>query len=123
MNLALLLVLAVGVAYRATRLVTTDSLFERQRHALFLRYPPDRRWAMTSVEQTRHGLLYLLGSEPTRRYPRKLGQLFDCPWCVGFWLSGITWGLTWHFHPLVLPGLWWPAISVGVGVLAAIVER
>lgn len=84
---ALVFVLASLAAYRASRLVTRDTLLGSWRARWWRRFPP--------------------GGE--RSHP--LGQLVDCGFCVGFWLSGAVFGLVWHFTPLVVPGLWWPAIA------------
>lgn len=96
---ALVFVLASLAAYRASRLVTRDSLLDSWRRRWWLRFPP--------------------GGE--RTHP--LGQLVDCPWCFGWWCAGSTWLVVWHFQPLVLPGLWWPAMGVVVGALGAMLER
>lgn len=121
MSPELLFVLASLTTYRATRLVTTDALFERQRAWLLMRYPPNRDWARTR----RTGQLLTREQQVPKgvRYPRKLGQLLECPWCLGFWFAGVVWSLVWYYHGLVLPGLWWPAIAVGSGSLAVILER
>jgi hypothetical protein len=52
----LLLVLA---AYRVTRAITTDTIFEFAREKVWKRFPPDT----------------------------KLGYLITCNWCTGFWVS------------------------------------
>lgn len=123
MSLALLFVLAVLAAYRLSRLVTADSLFERQRNWLLLRYPPNRDWARTELDKT-SGLYLRSQTVPKgRRFPRKLGQLIECPWCVGWWAAGLVWGLVWYYHGLPLPFLWWPAIGSATGAIGAMLER
>lgn len=52
------LVVAALAAYRATRLVVTDSIFDRPRN-----------WVFTHA-------------------PAKIGEFVDCPHCVGVWAAG-----------------------------------
>lgn len=90
-------------AYRATRLVTTDTLFGSWRARWFLRYPP------------------------TGRDAHPLGQLIDCPWCIGWWIAGVAVTVAAVVHVLPWrPSTWlfaWPAASAGVGITAGLVER
>lgn len=54
------LILALG-AYRATRLVTTDTITEPLREKIWSKWPPHTQF----------------------------GYLFTCNWCTGFWVSAI----------------------------------
>lgn len=59
MTLATLLILAFG-AWRISRFLIEDHLFEGMRNRIWKRFPP----------------------ESTR-----IGYLFTCYWCLGFWVS------------------------------------
>jgi hypothetical protein len=52
------LVLALA-AFRVTRIITTDTIFEEIREKIWNRFPPTT----------------------------KFGYLFTCNWCTGFWVS------------------------------------
>jgi hypothetical protein len=43
--------------------------------------------------------------------------LMTCAWCFGSWTTFIIVASVWHYVPLPLPGLWFPAARVIVGVL------
>ena len=82
--------------FRATRFVIKDHILNSLRNRLFDRFPP----------------------ESTR-----LGYLFTCPWCIGFWLSLIAY-FCYTISPL--PTLWVCyvlAISAVVGWLTALDDR
>lgn len=114
-----LLILATLAAYRATRLVTVDSLFERYREAWFDRFPPDLDRAR--VESFRlHGAVELRPRTTPAPKVSKAGQLIQCPWCIGFWITGgVVWVLDgWRSVPL--PFLVWPALASAVGLLGMI---
>lgn len=66
-------VLVALAAYRLTRFVVADSLLAPQRRWLFERFPPSQ------------GLANVFGKD----HPSRLGQLIDCPYCIGFWISGL----------------------------------
>lgn len=67
-TLALVAVLGLA-AYRATRLITRDSITDRVRYAI-------SRWAYDENREDWRG--------PTRR---KVAEFVVCPWCVGVWVS------------------------------------
>jgi hypothetical protein len=101
-----LVLLATAAAYRATRLVTTDKitepLFERLRWAL------ERRW------HAKHD-----GGSDTD-WNSKLAYLLSCPWCLGFWVSGVFTVILSMAYGLDYPILTWFAVSTGIGLLARI---
>lgn len=101
-----LVLLATAAAYRATRLVTTDKItepvFERLRWAL------ERRW------QEKHD-----GGSDTD-WNSKLAYLLSCPWCLGFWVSGVFTVILSMAYGLDYPILTWFAMSTGIGLLARI---
>ena len=99
-------VLTVLAAYRVTRFVVTDSLIDGARRRLFLRFPPDETYARAS------GRLKL----------SKIGQLFDCPACFGWWASGGALGVATAFgagpeHPGLFLAIWW-AVAGGQVLLS-----
>ncbi|MGL4998065.1 MAG: DUF1360 domain-containing protein [Cetobacterium sp.] len=56
-------VLLALAAYRLTRLIVEDTIFERPREALFNRFPPEST---------------------------KIGYLFTCYHCMGLWIATFT---------------------------------
>lgn len=113
--------LAVGMwlaAYRLTRFVTRDTLIERPRHWFFLRFPPDSDYTTMERAQTPEGVTYWRQSPAPLRPISKLGELFDCPWCFGFWVCGVVVGVVQQFLSIPLPVLWWLALSSAVGLTA-----
>jgi hypothetical protein len=101
-----LVLLATAAAYRVTRVVTTDKItepvFER------LRWTLERRW------QAKHGD----GSDTD--WNSKLAYLLSCPWCLGFWVSGVFTVILSMAYGLDYPILTWFAMSTGIGLLARI---
>jgi hypothetical protein len=71
-------VLAALAAYRLARFVVHDSLLEDARRWVFRRFPPDQVWVQG------------FQAEHQRTRPHKLGQLLDCTYCLGFWISGLV---------------------------------
>lgn len=98
---ALILVLA---AFRLTRLVIKDSIFDSLREKIWNRYPP-------VDDQMRPNL--------------NIGYLITCPYCIGFWISLIlyicyTIDLTYTVTMYAASVL---ALSAVVGWLARIDDR
>lgn len=88
-------VLLVMATARITRLITADTITSRMRFEIFKRYPP---------KSTRSGT----GKVVKARF---LGQLVDCPWCCGVWVSGVLVAVVCQLVSIPLPGLVWPAIA------------
>lgn len=118
MTYALLFVLMALAAHRATRLVVSDSLVESWRHRLFLAYPPDEHYRSLERRLRAGGEVVWYQHPAPVRPSHPLGQLIDCPWCIGWWICGAVWGAVWHYHGLPLPALWWPAMSTVVALTA-----
>lgn len=99
--LVLLLALA---CYRVTRLVTTDKITE----PIFdrLRFGLERRW------YEKHGPE---GSDT--HFNSKLAFMLSCPWCLGFWVSGVGTLIVSLAYGLDYPILTWLALSTIVGFL------
>lgn len=99
------LVLFIGIAlcsYRITRLFTKDSLFDGPRKRWFKRFPPDTAHARIANTKS----------------ISKWGQLVQCPFCIGFWVSGLVVLVVAQCVDLPLPLLWWFATSTAVGLIA-----
>lgn len=87
MPLWLLLLILILATHRVTRIIVDDSVLNAPRQWIFDKGPG---W---------------------------LAELLSCHWCVGWWVAGATVGLTWLFQPIPLPGLWWPAVASGAGLI------
>jgi hypothetical protein len=91
-------------AYRLTRLITKDSLFDNQRKAWLKRFPPDTAHARAAGKRA---------SDVS-----KWGQLIVCAWCIGAWISGLVVAIVSIVGNVPLPILWWFATSTAVGLIA-----
>lgn len=100
MNAAVVLVAVTFAAYRLTRLIVVDTILDRPREALFRRWSPDAHW---------------------------FGALISCPFCAGWWCSGLMLGLAHlvglaHWRLVWDLVLWW-AVAGGQCILSAVDER
>lgn len=98
---ALGLVVVVLAAYRLTRIVTTDSISERPRELLYAWawVEPDEQIAYASSWlRWREGQSMATVDEHPP-LPRRGGlrtyvnELFQCPWCLGVWISAAVFAL------------------------------
>ena len=87
MNDPLLFLLLVLASYRLWRLLGRDEITKLDRERLLAH---DRVWLTAAIE---------------------------CPWCLGSYCAFAVVGLTWFFQSLPLPGLWFPAVACGVGLI------
>lgn len=78
-----LLILALGI-YSLTRLITTDSIVDRQRVWFYNKFPHEG--FQTKIRPTR-GQFIVTGDHYYVTVGHKLGDLVYCPWCMGFWVS------------------------------------
>lgn len=110
-DLGLFVLLALA-CYRVTRLVTTDKItepiFEPIRERL------EARWIDKHAGDDEN-LAYLYGKSQT--WNSKLAFLLSCPWCLGFWVSGLGTLLVSLAYGLDYPILTWLALSTIVGFL------
>lgn len=84
MSLTVLVLLALA-AYRLTRLVVIDGLFDEVREGFFKKL--DFRYDKASDTYQSRNLL-----------AQKLSYLFQCTWCTGVWVSaGVYWLYTRDF--------------------------
>ena len=108
------LIVALGV-YSITRLISIDSIIDRQRTWLFDRFPPDGYQTKNRPNPKRCTFISS-GDHYYVTKGHKLGELISCPWCMGFWVSlavfaaFIAWpvGTTFALVPLalrVIPGM------------------
>jgi hypothetical protein len=105
-------------AFRATRVITKDSLFKRQREWFFRWYPPNEEWAKLRPSRLDDGTRSWIQDPAPRRRISKWGQLIECPFCSGFYVSGLTVLLLQHWVSVKFPVMWWLAISAAVGLAA-----
>lgn len=105
-DFALFILLALA-CYRVTRLVTTDKITE----PIFdrLRFGLERRW------YAKHGPE---GSDT--HFNSKLAFMLSCPWCLGFWVSGVGTLLVSLVYGLDYPIITWFALSTVIGLLGRI---
>lgn len=110
-----LVALASLAAYRLTRIVTTDKItgpiFDNIRQRLEIRWI--RRHAENDEDRAR------LFSQ-TEYFNSKLAFLLSCPWCLGFWVSGVVTVILSVAYGLDYPILTWLAMSTVVGFLGRI---
>ena len=110
-----LVALATLAAYRITRFVTTDKIgepfFEPLRQRL------EDRWIRKHAgddEDMAH--LFAQSSE----WNSKLAYMLSCPWCLGFWVSGVTTVVVSLVYGLDYPIITWFAMSTAIGLLARV---
>lgn len=101
-----LFLLATLAAYRVTRLVTTDKIAEPVTERV--------RWWFENRWVAKHGS----GSE--ENWNSKWAYMLSCPWCFGFWVSGVVSVLLSVAYGLDYLGIMWLAMSTGVGFLAKV---
>lgn len=117
-----LFVLASLAAFRLTVLVTRDTITLRWRERFFDRFPPNGHRSTTrslwrKVDRT---VVFSARLGDDERPVSILGQLVDCAWCAGAWISLATWGVVWALVALPLPALWPMAMAGVVGALASV---
>lgn len=111
MSSVLLVVLMSLATYRVTRLVTTDTIFDKPREAVrwffegrFLRKQPDDKRQELALSDDWHS---------------KLAYFVGCPWCVSLWVGGLITLATMLVADVPYPPLVWPATSAVTGLLAS----
>lgn len=99
-------------AYRLTRMVTTDTIFDRPRIWVFRRFPPPGSWQTVGKAG---GFL----EQP--RPPHWLGKLLSCSWCAGFWVAGALVLAEDHWPAETHTAIGWLAAATIVGLVAGTV--
>lgn len=83
-------ILALAI-YSITRLITIDSLVDRQRDWLLDRFPPLGRTQKKRPNEDRCSFI-VTGDHYYVTKGHWIGELFSCPWCMGFWVSAAVFG-------------------------------
>jgi hypothetical protein len=98
-----------------TRLVTSDKITEPV-------FDPLREWLEYRWirKNTRPGSREEFDAVESEKFNSKLAYLLSCPWCLGFWVSGVTTVLVSVAYGLDYPILTWLAMSTVVGFLGRI---
>lgn len=78
-----LLILVLGI-YSITRLITKDSIIDRQREWFFQRFPHE---GFQTKIRPKRGTFIVTGDHYYVTVGHKLGELVHCPWCTGFYVS------------------------------------
>lgn len=113
-----IVVLALAV-YSVTRLISKDSIIDRQREWFYNRFPHEG--FTTKVRPTR-GQFILTGDHYYVTVGHKLGEMVSCPWCMGFWVSLVGCLLFWA-APVVTTAIAVPwALRVIPGVIESIID-
>jgi hypothetical protein len=129
---ALWLVILALAAYRVTRLLIRDDFppVAAVRGWLLDRFPGDLTvWEGDEVEQSGHSWVVSSSGLPVVPFEEEdgttawtslrshwIGDLIECPWCLGFWVSLIGVG------SLVLWGdeLWWQILAASFAISALV---
>lgn len=96
-NLSLVEFLILGLAaFRVTHLLLSDVIAEGLRERVWKRFPPEST---------------------------KIGYLFTCPWCLGFWVSTAI-GISYILIPMVtVPVALIFALSAVAGIISTRLDR
>lgn len=111
MSDVLLVVLMSLATYRATRLVTTDAIFDQPRDAV--------RWFFEGRFMRRQTEDKLREVADSDEWHSKLAYFIGCPWCVSLWVGGLLTLATMLIVDVPYPLLVWPATSTVTGLLAS----
>ncbi len=114
------LAILVGLAsYRLSRLLATDTIFDRPRHWFFLRFPPAGQDYYLTAYRLLGGPWQIGGA---KRKPSWIGTLISCAWCSSVWFAGaIVVGLCWGTS-IEHPALVWAASCSVAGICATLVS-
>jgi hypothetical protein len=110
MSTELLFVIVTLASLRVTRMFTRDTIFDGPRNHWWSKFPPKDEY---EDDINAMGGGYAKVDTYLVRKAHKLGMLIDCPWCIGFWVSGIIVLITSQLASMPLPVLWWLAVAAG----------
>lgn len=113
------IVVVIGLAaYRCSRLVGEDSIFEGPRHRFFRRFPPDDFYR----RMVKMGGAWQMADEP-RRKAAWIGRLVACPWCSSVWFAAAITAATAQFFDVPVPILVWAAACSVAGLCAKLADQ
>lgn len=112
-----LFVLSSLATFRAQRIVTADTWYptEKFRDWLIKHHAKNEDRQSAWPPDTKERELY----RKWAKFWNEMVELFSCPWCFGFWCSGICTLVLMYTVGIPLPLFWWAAISGAVGLFAA----
>jgi hypothetical protein len=97
MSAPVLFIILTAATARLTRIIVADTILDGPRLRWFKRFAPS----------------------PSRGRPaHPLGQLVDCPWCIGWWFAGACVAVAARFGSVPLPLLWWPAVAEAAALVS-----
>lgn len=109
--------LASLATFRSQRIVTSDTWYPTEKF---------REWLVIQRAKNEDRQSASVINSPQREKYRKrvkfwteVIELFNCPWCFGFWCSGVCTLVLMFTVGIPLPLFWWAAISGAVGLMAA----
>lgn len=92
--------LLAAASFRIWRLLSEDTILDTP-----------RRWVVNLPKNWEEGM------QIPPNYRDKLAELINCPWCLGFWVSLVMWGL-WQIDEHWVEVFATPfAISAAVGII------
>lgn len=127
MSEPLLLVILCLASYRVWRIVGQDDWPPSRRFRGFL----EARATYHGGQVTRFGELKDVGDygRELRKHARhhtfwdELQTMIECPWCLGFWVSGVVVvGVETWYQDLPAWPLWWLAVSCVVGLIGTALD-
>lgn len=121
MTTLIVFLLTLAATLRLTRLAIHDAITRPFRDALASR---EARSAGTGWDPAGNRLP---GPGPTQSHARwsMLRKLFDCPWCIGFWISLATAGAELHAAnpvPTIPIALAYPALVLSLSWLVGVID-
>lgn len=76
-----------------------------------------RVWVLVALDDVLNGPRDLL----LARFPGWQEPL-ECPWCTGFWITGVWWAAWWWWPAVTVQVAWLPAASAALGTFARFVR-
>lgn len=113
-----LLILALGI-YSITRLISKDSIIDRQREWFYNKFPHEG--FTTRIRPTR-GQFIVTGDHFYVTVGHKLGEVVHCPWCMGFWVSGAAFLAFWAWPVTTIFLLVPMALRVIPGMIESVID-